>query len=184
MRRLQLALPFAFALVGCASRPLYQRVNFSEPNPFTRPGCKLAVEDVRVDHLMVEGKPEAEWLAAKTPQQQASHQEDKRRGQEKFSKELRKRRAPLLAAAGASGENVFVLRTTFVDWDPGSYSGRFGLAHITFDVVDAAGKALDQFTFEGRVLGYSTGDRLMAEYISAAWAIDQYLGDRWSCTAQ
>jgi hypothetical protein len=30
-------------------------------------------------------------------------------------------------------------------------------------------------------MGYSTYDRMLSAYVSAAWAVDQYLGDRWRC---
>jgi hypothetical protein len=153
-------------------------VNFTEPSPFTRSGCRLAVEDVHSDRLMVGGKTEAEWLAGRNPQQQASYQEDKRRGQEKFSAYLQKKRGALLAAGGG-GDNVFVLRPTFTDWDPGSP----GKAQMSFDVLDGSGKPLDQFTFQGMVMGYSSGERMWAAYISAGWAVDQYLDNRWSCAA-
>jgi hypothetical protein len=183
MRPRALLLIAAFT-AGCASRPLYQPVSFTEPNPFTKPSCKLAIEDIHSDHLMVEGKTEAEWLAGKGPQQQASYQEDKRTGQAKLTAYLQKRLAALLVPAGASGDNVFVLRPVFTDWDPGAYGNRPGMARMTFDVLDAAGKVLDQFTFQGNVFGFSSGERMWGAYITAGWAVEQYLGNRWHCAAR
>jgi hypothetical protein len=187
MRRILLAAPLALLLFGCASQPLYQRVTFSEPNPFAKPGCKLAVEAVRSDQLAIEGKSEAEWLAGRTPEQQSSFQQDKRTSEGKFTAYLQKKRGSILVPAGTSGADVFVLRPTWTGWDPGVYGfsgGRPAAANITFEVADASGRVLDQFTFHGTAVAFSAGERMWAAFTAAGWAVEQYLGDRWSCDAR
>jgi hypothetical protein len=178
--RYALALLVSFA-VGCAARPMYQAVKFAEPNPFVQAGCKLAVEEVHTDQLTVEGKPEAEWLAGRTPQQGASYQEDKRYGQEKFSEYLRDHRKAVVVSAGTQGNNVFVLRPTLTVLIPSNWGQGFGHAEWSFDVLNAAGELVDRFNSAQILGGYSIGDRIRAAYISSAWAIDQYLGNRWQC---
>jgi hypothetical protein len=178
-------LLFALFSIGCASQPLYQRVNFAEPNPFTKPGCKLTVERINADHLIVEGRPEGEWLAGKTPQQQSSYQQDKLTGEARFDRYLRKKRTSVLAPVGTTGDNVFVLKPAFNDWDPGQvgFGANAAKARMVFDVLDSDGRVVDEFTYHGGVAAYSTGERMWGALEVAGWAVDEYLRDRWACAA-
>ena len=115
--RLALALLLAPLAVACG-KP-YVVVRAANPNPFSRPGCKVVVEDVQMDKLVVGGKTDAEYFADKKPEAQASYQEDKAAFAALFRTELMNRRGDLVGPPPASGDNTFVMRPHFVFWEPG-----------------------------------------------------------------
>lgn len=181
--RLVLALVLAPLAVACG-KP-YVVVRAANPNPFTRPGCKLVVEDVQMDKLVVGGKTDAEYFADKKPEAQASYQEDKAAFAALFRTELMNRRGDLVGPPPASGDNTYVMRPHFVFWEPGyniGISSRAAEATIVIDVLDPTGQnILDEIRTTAKAGGFASGSKMRATGEILAGYTARYLKDRFIC---
>jgi len=156
-------------VVGCSSKP-YTVVQQASPNPFKGRGCKLSVDPVAFDKLVVDGAPDASYVAQKAPEQQAKYEDDKKAMSFAFKQELVAGNTMLIADGPPAGGNAFVLKPALLTMNGGVDF------ELVADVTDASGAMLD----EVRVKGHSsTGLRGAASPLGQH--VSRYLKTRMSC---
>ena len=178
------AILIAPLAVACGGRP-YQVVKFANPNPFTKAGCKIAVEDLHVDKLMVGDKPVAQYAAEKKDKSAESFDGDLRDSNARFVERL-KEGVPGLFMQGGTPDNTFTLRASMTEWEPGFYAyvaSHRAEMHIVVDIVDPGGNVLDEIIVTGSQGSgmEGSGSRMRSLATRLGHYVDAYLEDRWLC---
>ena len=169
MRPAALALSLALVVAGCSSKP-YTVVQQAQPNPFKQHGCTLTVDPIAFDRLVVDGTPEAAYVAQKAPEEQAKYEDDKKAMSFAFKQELvANSSASLIADAPASGGNAFVLKPSLASM---TNSGEF---ELVVDITDASGSPLDEIRVKGRSAGLRGSAGPLGQHVA------RYLKTRFSC---
>ncbi|HEY1957563.1 MAG TPA: hypothetical protein VGH28_18215 [Polyangiaceae bacterium] len=172
-------------LVGCAGGAQYTIVSRTAPQAFARPACHVVVEPIHADHLMVSEQTEAQFLAAKRPNQVWAFNRDKRVSEEKFMSELRDGRSKVFAPGSA--DSTFVIRPTWSAWDPGKFMGMFskpGVGTFSFDVLSPSGERLDRIEIQPSVVSYAAADRMHGVFKEAGASLGKYIDENWACAAR
>ena len=177
------ALYFAFLgplLTGCGAS--YKLVAHTEPNPFMRPGCRLVVEPLHVDQLVVGNKPVAQYMAEKKAESADSFDQDLRTADQIFHGRLAEDHGSLFMPG--TPDNTFLMRPVFVHWEPGFYavfaSGP-GVAHLMIDVLSPSGQILDRVEVDKRASDFSSGGRMRVAFKKVGAAVSDYIQDNWMC---
>ncbi len=180
-----LALAMMLAPLAIACGKPYQVVKFSAPNPFTKPGCKLAVEPLHYDKLMVGDKTVPQYLSEKKDETQDKFQADLADSSTRFVERVRSDNASL-TIPGGTPDNTFILRAFMTEWEPGFYAyvaSHASEMNIVVDVVDQGGNILDEIIVRGRMgagmEGSGTRMRGLAERMGRN--VSSYLEERWMC---
>jgi hypothetical protein len=177
MRRFFLASATALLLAGCGAP--YHYVARAAPNPFTRPGCKLVMERVHAERLVVGHEPVLAYLREKGPETADSFDADVRDSNAEFAQRVVDTH-PEIFGPGAP-DNTFLLRPWFVHWEPGFWPGGRGVADVEVDVLGPGSRLLDKITIETKAGDFSSGGRMKKALRSAGSAVGAYVSDRWSC---
>ncbi len=185
-KALALALMLAPLAIACG-KP-YQVVRFATPNPFVKPGCKLAVEEIHYDKLMVGDKTVPQYMSEKGGDQQASFQTDMVESSARFVERVKGDNVVISLPQGAAPDNTFILRAFMTEWEPGFYAyvaSHKAEMNIVVDVVDSGGNILDEIIVRGTVGAGMEGSgsrmRNLAERLGHH--ISSYIEDRWLCAA-
>jgi hypothetical protein len=171
-------LPF---LIGCGSS--YRMVVHAEPSPFTRPGCRLVVEQLHTAELVVGDKPVAQYVGEKSGASADSFDADLRAADQILHERLGLDWGALFVPGGTP-DNTFVMRPVFVHWEPGFYAvfaSGAGRANLMFDVLSPTGQVLDRFAVEKRANDFSSGGRMRTVFKHVGAAASDYLRDNWLC---
>ncbi len=185
----QLAVAIAAASFAVACSKPYVVVREAVPNPFVHAQCRLAVADVATNKLIVGDEPDARYAADKSPEQQASYQQDKAAFSSIFRDELAQRHPSLVVPAPAAGPNVFLMRASFTHWEPGFEAvivSKPAEAQITVDIYDASGQKLyDEIRTKAKVTGsFASGSRMRDAARVVARYTSAYIDDRFLCAPQ
>ena len=123
--KLLLAAVPLFLVVGCG--PPWAIVRQGTPNPLT-PQTQFAVDNSSFNNLMVGKKAEAEYLAAKKPEQQQSWQGDKMAFIGSFAAGAQERRGTLDIAGADQLSGRFNIKTNVDFLEPGNFNGFLNIA--------------------------------------------------------
>lgn len=165
------ALLVLFALVtalfasGCGHR--WMVVRQAAPNPLTGAN-RFALDAVHYETLRVGGISEAEYLAGKTPEQQASFQADKQGFMQQFGSALVEKAQGLqIAGMPAPDAQTFVVKPTLTWIEPGFYAGvarHDTEAEINIQIFTQQGQIVDEIVVRSRIAATltnpSSGGRL------------------------
>lgn len=185
----KIALAIALGSLAIACGKPYQVVRLATPNPFVKPGCKLAVEDLHYDRLMIGDKTPPQYLSEKKEETQDKFQADLADTSARFVGRFRTDNPAIAVPPGTAGDNTFTLRAFMTQWEPGFYAyvaSQSAQMNIVVDVVDSGGNVLDEIIVHGaQGSGFegsgtrmrSLGERL-GHYVTA------YIRDRWVCAPQ
>lgn len=182
MRKLFWGAVSIVLLAGCGAP--YQFIAHAEPSPFTRPGCRVTLEPVHVDQLMVGGKPVAQYVAEKKAESADSFDGDLRQSDELFHQRIIDEHGSLFMPGAP--DNTFVIRPVFTHWEPGFYAvitSQPGVAEMVVDVLSPAGQVLDRISIKTAANDMSSGGRMRAALRSAGHAVSRYIEDNWMCAA-
>jgi len=170
-------------VVGCGGGAEYTFVSRAQPAAFARPQCHAVVEPLRQDALSVDGMPEAQFLAAKKPEQVMTFQRDKRESEAAFVSELRDGQAKVLAP-GSAGD-TFVLRPTWTAWEVGGFTmfSHPGTAQIVVDVLSPEGRLLDRLSLQAATKAYTAEARMKSDFVDLGKGVSRYIAENWSCAA-
>lgn len=161
MKRLAaLFLGVGFLAAGCG--PQWAVVKQANPNPFAAQRA-FVVEPMKFDGMQVGKLSEADYLAKKNADQQASFQADKSAMNEKFGERLTelaaKKSVALTPAAGAPAG--YTIRAVVSFLEPGVYIPRVGglgvdlsrptVVRANLQIVDAQGAVLDDISINAEV---------------------------------
>jgi hypothetical protein len=181
-RSLVLALFFVLALVGCG--PRWNVVAQANPNPLLGVHT-FALDGVHFEMLRVGGKTEADYLAGKSGEQQASFQADKVQFQEKFSQSLVSDAGMQFTQFPPKDPQTFAVVTYITYFEPGFYVGvAHGDTEVEIDVkiTTASGQLVDEFTARSRIAATmtspSSGDRLRKAGDDLGGVVAKYLKKR------
>jgi len=172
-----------FFVTGCGAS--YRMVAHAEPSPFTRPGCRLVVEPLHVDQLIVGDKPVAQYAGEKNADSADSFDADLHAADQILHERIGLAQGALFMPGGTP-DNTFVMRPVFVHWEPGFYAvfaARPGEARLMFDVLSPSGQVLDRFAVEKRASDFSSGGRMRKVFEKVGAAASDYLADNWLCAA-
>ncbi len=164
--------PLLVILVACGGGGKQVTVvQQASPNPFKQRGCTLSVDPVAFDRLVVDGTPDATYIAGKAPEGQAKYDDDKKAMSFAFKQEIVANASSSLVSDGPpSGGNAFVLKPSLTTMNNGADF------ELTADITDASGSTLDEI----RVSGHApTGLRGAA--VPLGQKVARYLKSRMSC---
>ncbi|GEM_PF-2956966 len=183
-----LALVMVLAPLAIACGKPYQVVKFATPNPFVKPGCKLAVEEIHYDKLMVGDKTVPQYLSEKKDTSQDSFQKDLVDSSGRFVERVKGDNVVISLPQGAAPDNTFTLRSFMTEWEPGFYAyvaSRKAEMNIVVDVVDSGGNILDEIIVRGSVGAgmEGSGSRMRSLAERLGHHISSYIEDRWLCAA-
>lgn len=183
-----LAIAMVLAPLAIACGKPYQVVKFATPNPFTKPGCKLAVEEIHYDKLMVGDKTVPQYMSEKKAETQDSFQTDMAESSGRFVERIKSENSALTLPGAGTPDNSFVLRAYMTEWEPGFYAyvaSHAAEMNVVVDVVDSGGNIVDEIIVRGQtgagVEGSGTRMRHLAERMGSH--VNRYLEDRWLCAA-
>lgn len=164
----------------------YQVVKFATPNPFVKPGCKLAVEEIHYDKLMVGDKTVPQYLSEKKDSSQDSFQQDMVDSSGRFVERVKSDNVGITLPNGGTPDNTFVLRAFMTEWEPGFYAyvaSHRAEMNIVVDVVDNGGNILDEIIVRGSVGAgmEGSGSRMRSLAERLGHAVHAYIDDRWMC---
>jgi hypothetical protein len=168
---------------GCA--PPYQVVRQAVPNVLAG-AHSFSVEPVHFEGLIVGNLLEAEWLARKTPEQQASYMGDRQAMVQNFVERLARRQEGMEIIAGPPPTpQTFVIRPILAYIEPGFYAyvaRRDTEARMRVQIFTGQGQLLDEIVVYSRITANlynpSTGGRLRSAANHLADAAAAYLRDR------
>ncbi|MGZ3424387.1 MAG: hypothetical protein ACXVEF_43100 [Polyangiales bacterium] len=183
MRRSLLpTLLFSLAVAGCG--PRWNVVAQANPNPL-RGVNTFALDGVHFEMLRVGAKTEADYLAGKSADQQASFQADKVQFQEKYSQSVVGEAAMQFTQFPPKEQNTFAVVTYITYFEPGFYVGvAHGDTEVEVDVkiTTASGQLVDEFTARSRIAATmtspSSGDRLRKAGDDLGVVVAKYLKSR------
>jgi hypothetical protein len=170
-------------MVGCS--PAYHYVHEADASTFARPGCRALLEPVHSEALMVGAMTEAQYVADKNSDSAGSYAQDKADSVALFQTKMVAEH-PNLFTAGPP-DNTFILRPVWMHWEPGYYAyvvNRPGIADFTVDVLTSAGQPIEQITFKGAALDFSSGGRMRGALKRGAAILSSYIEDKWACAKQ
>jgi hypothetical protein len=180
----------SLALLTVACGPAYTVVHQATPNPFTQPGCKLAVAPLTFEGLQVGEKSEAQYLSEKDDGQRSSFEEDKKATSEAFMSRVASKN-PALFVQAAGAPNTFVLRSNLAFWEPGFYAVMASKAAegiFKIQITDPGGNVLDEIRVTASVPSTlttpSTGQRMRLVGEDAADRTTKYLRERFVCAKE
>lgn len=180
---LSIGLAFsALSLVaGCGAGADYNFVSRSQPTAFARPHCHAVVEPLRQDQLTVDGMPEAQFLAAKKPNQVMTFMRDKRQSEDAFVGQLREDEGNVLAAGNS--DDTFVIRPVWTAWEVGGFTmfSHPGTARIFVDVLSPQGQLLDRISLEAGTKAYTAQARMKSDFVDLGKGVSRYIAENWSC---
>jgi hypothetical protein len=182
MRQLLIGVLLTCSL-GCVNR--YTVTRQATPNPISAQ-TRLLVEPMRFEALTIDGLPEADWRARRTPQQNLSFDGDKRLLNARFGQRLDARaRKDGIALTAAVDADTIVLRPILRSLTMGYYGFVVGddtIADMTVQLLDAQGQLLDEIAVHtaGKAdeSGISFTDRLAKAADKAADQCVKYLVSR------
>jgi hypothetical protein len=163
--------PSLLALALCAStgcaQSLWTAVRLSPTNPLAGQRS-FVVEPIHYENVVVDKKPEAEWLSEKSGTQKASWQADKADASAIFFQHLVMHAAGLQVAAGekAPGPGTFVIRPICTSIQAGNLLdiNTPTEMRMTIQVLDAKGEVVDEITsaiaVAAQIWNPSSGGRL------------------------
>ena len=179
------SIGFAFSalslVVGCGGGAEYNFVSRTQPTAFARPRCHLVVEPLRQEALTVDGVPEAQFLAAKKPNQVMTFRRDKREAEEAFVSQIREDQSKVLLPGSA--DDTFVIRPTWTAWEVGGFTmfSHPGTARIQVDVLSPQGQLLDRLSLEAGTKAYTAEARMKSDFVDLGKGVSRYISDNWSC---
>ena len=146
----------------------------------------FAIEPIHFEGLQVGQMLEGQWLATKTPQQQASYQADKQAMIQNFIERLTARNENLQIIAGPPpGPQTFVIRPilTFIEQGFFAYvANRDTEARMTIQILTPQGQIIDEIITYDRVTANlynpSTGGRMRSVGVHLANHLTDYLRAR------
>jgi hypothetical protein len=166
-------------LAGCGAP--YHFIAHAEPNPFVRPGCRVVVEPIHAERLIVEDEPVLAWRAEEDAEGAASFDADMREADHALHERLADAHGSLFLSGAP--DNTFVIRPVFVHWDPGGWPASRGVADFAVDVLSPGGRQLlDRITIETKAGAFTSGQRMHITFAKAGAAISSYISDNWVCT--
>lgn len=173
--------PFAIACV----EPYHAR-KLAAPNPFTRPGCKLVVESINYDRLMVGEEPLPQYMSEKKAESQDSLQKDLEASSGRFYARITSENSVLTQPKRAAvPDNTFMLRSYMTKWEPGFYAvvaSQPAEMNIVVDVVDSGGNVVDEIVVNGAGgAGFASGDRMRELADMMGSNVNRYIEKRWLC---
>lgn len=171
-------------VVGCGGGAEYTFVSRAQPTAFARPHCHAVVEPLRQNALTVDGMPEAQFLAAKKPNQVMSFQRDKRESELAFVSKIREKQSNVLAPGSA--DETFIIRPSWTAWEVGGFTmfSHPGTARILVDVLSPQGTLLDRLSLETGTKAYTAQTRMKSDFIDLGKGISRYIAENWSCAAK
>jgi hypothetical protein len=172
-----------FFVGGCFKR--YTVVRQAVPNPFLGQHS-FSIEPVHFETLQVGRMAEAEWLARKTPEQQASYMNDRQAMIQRYVERMTARNPGLEIIAGPPPTpQTFIVRPILEYIEPGFYVGVMKMdteARMRVQLLNQQGQILDEFLSYVRVqadlFNPSTGGRLRTAADRLSDTTTQYLRDR------
>jgi len=187
MKRQTLLLAALAALValvaGC--RPPYLIVRQAMPNPFLR-AQNFSVEPIHFEGMLVGNETEESWMARKTPEQQASYQQDRQAMVDGFVERVASRSPSMNIIAGPPPTpDTFIVRPHMVFLEPGFFAyfvNRATRVRMNVQLLSQQGQVLDEFIVEDAVAANiynpSTGGRMRTAAVHLANYVARYLRDR------
>ncbi|HEY1957530.1 MAG TPA: hypothetical protein VGH28_18050 [Polyangiaceae bacterium] len=175
------------ASIGCG-RPYNMEVQ-AVPSPFMRPGCRVVVEPVHSERLLVGAMPEAMYLSQKNPDSAQSYLTDKQESDAEFHKRIIEDHGMLFSPG--TPDNTFTIRPTWTHWEPGTVAAfggsRPATADFLIEVLAPTGQVLDRFDFEtavnASIYNPSSGGRMRSALKKAGSVVSRYISDNWMCAA-
>ena len=187
MRSLAVIAFIALFVCGCG-RP-YNMEAQAAPNPFTRPGCRVMLEPIHTDRLLVGSMPEPMYLAQKRDSSADSYMVDKQESEGLFRQRIADDH-PTLFAPGNSPDNTFIIRPMWTHWEPGTVVGwgpHPSVADFLVEVLTSSGQMLDRFDFQtavsASIYNPSSGGRMRSALKKAGAVVSRYIDDNWLCAA-
>jgi hypothetical protein len=177
---------WAVAVLDCGgeSGPLLQIVRQASPTAF-KGMITLQVKPIDFTNLRVGEKTEAQWLADKDPDAQASHAGDKAGMSEDFTAKITETVAErnMRVADGPGAQLVIQPRVPWLE--PGYWATGWASKSAEIDIVVTIslpdGTVLDEIKTRAEgVVGFSTGERLRWAAKVAGEAVGQYIVQRAS----
>jgi hypothetical protein len=163
--------------VGCAAP--YKFVAHAEPNPFVRPGCRIVMEPMRVDQLIVGNKPVAQYASEKSEKSADSFDSDLQQANVILHERVMAENGGLFLPGAP--DNTYVMRSAFVHWEPGGFFSGAAVANVMVDVLSPNGQVLDRIAIEKRGGDYSSGGRMRVSFNKVGDAVNRYISDNWMC---
>jgi hypothetical protein len=182
MRRM-LAVVLVVGPMTVACGPQYQYVRVVPATTFARPGCRVLLEPVHSEALIVGAVPEGQYVADKGGDSADSYAKDKVESVALFNEKISEEH-PALFAPGGPPDNTFILRPIWMHWEPGFYAyvaNRPGVASFKVDVLTSAGQPLDEIAINGAAMDFSSGGRMRGALKRTAVILNSYINDKWAC---
>lgn len=209
----------AVALPRCTSRPrvepinpwgswtnepqAYEVVKSRAPNPFTRAGCKVVLEPMTHDSLMVGSKTVGQYEGEKGETVAASFEQDLDDANRRFAAALEEGTPDLFEPSGRAPDNTFIMRPRMTVWEPGfkvtsttPSVPRDSEMTILVDVVGPGGDVLDEIRLNGTeavhdepaidlTFVHTGGATLRMHELATRLGknVSRYIDHRWSCRA-
>ena len=164
-------------LAGCGAP--YKFMAHAEPNPFVRPGCRVVMEPLRVDQLIVGEKPVAQYTGEKSASSADSFDNDLRAANELMHAQVIAENGSLFLPGAP--DNTFVMRSMFTHWEPGGFFSGAAVADVMVDVLSPTGQTLDRIAIQRKGSDYSSGGRMRIAFRKVGDVINRYIADNWMC---
>lgn len=166
MRFIAAAVGLVVAGCGGASWTIVKRPN---PSP-VRAATTFTVRPIDFSGVSVDGKPEAEWRAARPPEKGKSWDEDKAVANQNYLNAIAaapKHGRTFVASGGPPDAPVIVLRVGNV------HSANF---QLTMQITAPSGDVLEEATMTLKSRGFGIGDQLRSGGEKMAEAVADYFG--------
>ncbi len=177
-------LSLALGLTGCA-HSFWTPVRWSPTNPLLGRD-NFSVEPIHYERVIVDEKPEAEWLAGKSASQSASWEADKADANTIFFKHLVQNTEGLqvVAAMPSPGPGTFIIRPICTSIQVGNLTdvNTPTEMRMTIQVLDHRGKVIDEIAsaiaVAAQIWNPSSGGRLRRAGVFHGTEVADYLHKR------
>jgi hypothetical protein len=168
------------ALLCVACGPPWVVVTQATPSPFVNQRL-LAVEPMHFEGLVVGQKSEAEWLAGKDEEQQASWDADKQGFAAQFSQQLSAALPEVQFANAIPGAvGPFIVRPIVTFFEPGFFAyvvNNDTVVRLDLQLLSPQGQVLDVVKFQAIVPATLTNPSTGGRMRSAGEALGSQVGD-------